>query len=91
MNVIFNGFASIRENLKERNIPCVNAPVTVAKGCTALGLMKQLGLQDNEVIDVFINSTAKQLDTTLSGGDRVAFIQPGIPGPHPILLGIKKI
>jgi hypothetical protein len=38
----------IREKRKDKNIPCVNAAITIPEGCTAIGLMEQPGLEENE-------------------------------------------
>lgn len=64
--------------------------MNIAEGTSAAGLLEQLGLERDAVEAVFINGRAAGFDDPLRDGDRVALLPPGTPGPHRVLLRIKK-
>jgi molybdopterin converting factor small subunit len=64
--------------------------MSIAEGTTPQDLLVQLGLALEAVEAVFINGKAGDMDVPLRDGDRVALLPPGTPGPHRVLLRIKK-
>lgn len=58
---------------------------------TAEELRDKLDLPVEHVEAVFINRTIQPMDTTLSDGDRVAFVPPGIPSIHRFNLGFYDV
>lgn len=88
--IVFNAFSFLQKKLKERNINYVNELMTLPENTTITQLLDLLDIPADEVEGVFINGRVKDFETTLSDGDRVAIFPPGTPGPHRLLLGIKK-
>lgn len=85
--IIFSAVSFLRKPLQKQGIDCCEAAMSIADGTTPHGLLDQLGLAREAV---FINGKAGDMDTTLRDGDRVALMPPGTPGPHRVLLRIKK-
>jgi len=54
---------------------------------TAEELRKRLEIPHEDVEVVFINRLIKPLSTSLSDGDRIAFVPPGVPSIHRYNLG----
>ena len=54
---------------------------------TAEDLREKLDIPGENVEVVFINRQIAPLDTLLKGGDRVAFVPPGVPSIHRFNLG----
>jgi len=90
IKITFNAFNFLREHLKKKNIPYVNAIMELPDNYTPNKLIKELGYSEGEVEFVFINGKVLPKDTILKDGDRVAFVPPGTPGSYRLLLGAKK-
>jgi len=88
--IIFSALSFLRKPLQKKGVDCSEAAMTIAEGTTPQDLLKQLGLAREAVEAVFINGKAGDMNTTLRDGDRVALMPPGTPGPHRVLLRIKK-
>ena len=91
INITFNAFSFLRENLKKQNIPFVNHIMEIPENYTPNLLIKDLGYKDGQVEFVFINHLVTDKDTILKNGDRVAFVPPGTPGSYRLILGAKKL
>lgn len=61
--------------------------VDVPRPMTADELRQQLDIPAEDVEVVFVNRLVRPLTTTLHGGERVAFVPPGIPSVHRFWLG----
>jgi len=88
--IIFSALSFLRKPLREQGIDCCESAMTVAEGMTTACLLGRLGLARDAVEAVFINGKAGDFDAPLNDGDRVALMPPGTPGPHRVLLRIKK-
>ena len=88
--IIFSALSFLRKPLRKQGIDCCEAAMIIAEGTTPAGLLGQLGLAREAVEAVFINGKAGDYETPLKDGDRVALMPPGTPGPHRVLLRIKK-
>ena len=90
ISIIFNAFSFLQPKLKKKSIKYTNAKLELPDGTTPRGLMKKLGLSEEEVEAVFVNNKVVPVDSPLHNNDRVAFVPPGTPGPYRVLLGIVK-
>lgn len=64
----------------------------LAKPCSPRELARQLELPQEKIEAVFINGLIQPLDEgEIKGGDRVAFVPPGTPGPYRVYLGMVKL
>ena len=88
--IVFSALSFLRKPLQKKGFDCCESAMCIAEGTTPHGLLDQLGLAREAVEAVFINGKAGDMDTTLRDGDRVALMPPGTPGPHRVLLRIKK-
>lgn len=59
----------------------IEAPLTAAE------LRDKLDIPAEQVEAVFINRSIQPLSTNLTGGERVAFVPPGVPSIHRFNLG----
>jgi len=88
--IVFSALSFLRKPLQKQGVDCCESEMSIAEGMTTASLMVRLGLAREAVEAVFINGKAGDMDTTLRDGDRVALMPPGTPGPHRVLLRIKK-
>jgi sulfur carrier protein ThiS len=88
--IIFNALSFLRRPLQQQGIACSDAAMDIPEGLTPAALMDQLGISRDAVEAVFINGRAGDFATLFREGDRVALLPPGTPGPHRVLLRIKK-
>lgn len=88
--LIFNAFSFLQKKLKERNIPCVDAPFVFSEGQTVRDVLTAMTICDEDIEGVFVNGKIAPADTVLRDGDRMAAFPPGTPGPYRLLLGIVK-
>ncbi len=58
---------------------------------TAEELRQKLDIPVENVEVVFVNRQIKPLDTLLQGGDRIAFVPPGVPSIHRFNLGFYDV
>ncbi len=91
MTITLNAFSFARETLRERNIPCINAPHVLDDGLSAQELIDRLGFAAGEIEGVFVNGRIVPKSTRLHDGDRVALLPPGTPGSYRLILGIKAM
>ncbi|RKO65977.1 MoaD/ThiS family protein [Desulfofundulus salinus] len=61
--------------------------VEIAPGDTPGVLLKRLEIPEEQVEVVFINGRVEKKSHPLQDGDRVAFVPPGIPSIHRVMLG----
>jgi len=88
VEITFSAFLLLREKLDEAGVACRQERMDVPEGCTADGLVRQIGLGGGDVEAVFVNGRVVPGETVLDDGDRVALVPPGTPGPHRYLMGI---
>ncbi len=88
--ILFNAFSFLQKKLRDRGLPYSDERLSVSEQTTVSQLIDILQLKPDEVEGVFINGKIGTLETLLKDGDRVALFPPGTPGPHRLLLGIKK-
>ena len=60
------------------------------EGRTAREIALDLELPLDRIEAVFCNHRTYELDHRVHPGDRVAFVPPGVPGPHRFFLGIHQ-
>ena len=84
-------FMGLADLFRERNWPSP-MEVDVPGEMTGAQLLAMLDIPPEKVEVVFVNGRAFTLPmAVLTGGDRVALVPPGVPGPHRMLLGFKKL
>lgn len=89
-SITFNAFSFLQKKLRDKNLEFSNATLSIGEHTTALDLIHQMQLSEEEVEVVFINGRVGPLDTLLQDQDRVAFVPHGTPGPYRVLLGFKN-
>jgi len=58
---------------------------------TGLELLAMLDISADKVEGIFVNGHASPAALSIiNPGDRVALVPPGMPGPHRVLLGIRR-
>jgi sulfur carrier protein ThiS len=90
MHIILNAFSFLREKLKQKGIPYLNASWVVEDKTRIVDLIDSLGLEPKEVEAVFLNNTVVPKETELHENDRVALLPPGTPGSFRLLSGLKE-
>lgn len=90
MHIILNAFSFLREKLKQKGIPYLDAQWSVNDNTRIVDLIDSLGLEQREVEAVFLNHTVTSKETVLKEGDRVALLPPGTPGSYRLLSGLKE-
>jgi hypothetical protein len=88
--IVFNAFSFLQKKLKEKSVPCINAPVSFSDGQTVGDVLTAIGIGDGDIEGVFLNGKIAATDAVLKDGDRLAAFPPGTPGPYRLLLGIVK-
>jgi len=84
-------FMDIADIFRERNWP-TPFEFDIQGELTGIELLKLLDISPEKVEVVFVNGKAFNPEMALiSGGDRVALLSPGAPGPYRVLLGFKKM
>jgi hypothetical protein len=75
---------------RKRNWPSPLA-VDIERATTGVELLALLDIPPEKVEVIFVNGKAFEPSMAeISGGDRVALVSPGVPGPYRALLGFKK-
>lgn len=59
----------------------------ITEGISGRELAKLINIDPDLVEVIFINGFVHDLEAVIHGGDRVAFLPPGCPGPYRIALG----
>ncbi len=90
MHIQLNAFSFLREKLKQKGIPYLNAQWAVDEKTRIIDLIHSLGLDPSEVEAVFLNYSVVPKDTELHDNDRVALLPPGTPGSFRLLSGVKE-
>ena len=76
---------------RERNWPSPRE-VNIQGEMTGVQLLTLLDIPEEKVEVIFVNGKAfNPRKAVISGGDRVALVSPGVPGPYRALLGFKKM
>ena len=90
--VELRGFMDLADLFRQRNWP--NPLEIDAQGkMSGSELLERLDIPLEKVEVIFINGKAvdPSMAAVISGGDRVALVPPGAPGPYRVLLGFKKL
>ena len=87
--ILFNAFSFLQKKLKANGYEFSNVLMEIPENCTILELIESVELDPDDLEAVFLNGKAGNFDDVLKDNDRVAFIPPGTPGPHRLLLGIR--
>jgi hypothetical protein len=84
-------FMDLADLFRERNWPSP-LEVDIQEGMTGIQLLAMLNIPLEKVEVVFVNGKAFDPNmAVLNGGDRVALVPPGVPGPYRVLLGFKDM
>jgi len=85
-------FMDLAELFRERNWPNP-LEVDIQQGeMTGVQLLALLDIPPEKVEVVFVNGKALNPPmAVVTGGDRVALVPPGVPGPYRALLGFKEM
>jgi hypothetical protein len=84
-------FMDLAELFRERNWPSP-LEVDIQGEMTGVQLLALLDIPQEKVEVVFVNGKAFDPPmAVVTGGDRVALVPPGVPGPYRALLGFKEI
>jgi len=90
ITITFNAFSFLQQKLREKNIQYTNVRMALPEDITVKGLIRELGLELNDVEVAFVNRRVVSMDFVLQNNDRVALVPPGTPGPYRVLLGMVK-
>lgn len=88
--ILFNAFSFIQKKMKKNGFEYKNANLTIPENQTVIDLIHTLKLKKDDVEAVFINGKANSFGHIIQDNDRVGLIPPGTPGPHRLLLGIRR-
>jgi sulfur carrier protein ThiS len=89
--VELRAFMGLADLFRERNWPSP-LEVDIRGEMTGTELLAMLDIPQAKVEVVFVNGRAFASHmAVLTGGDRVALVPPGVPGPHRVMLGFKKL
>lgn len=84
-------FMDLAALFRERNWPSP-LEVDIQGAMTGVQLLALLDIPPEKVEVVFVNGKAFNPPmAVVTGGDRVALVPPGVPGPYRALLGFKKM
>jgi len=84
-------FMDIAGIFRERNWGCP-FELDIEGQLTGIELLNLLDIPPEKVEVVFVNGKAFSPEMALiSGGDRVALLSQGAPGPYRVLLGFRKM
>lgn len=84
-------FMGLADLFRQRNWPSPLA-VGIPGEVTGAELLVMLDIPPEKVEVVFVNGKAFNPSmAVLTGGDRVALVPPGAPGPYRVLLGFRKM
>ena len=84
-------YMDLADLFRKRNWPSPLA-VDIERAMTGVELLALLDIPPEKVEVIFVNGKAFKPSTAeISGGDRVALVPPGVPGPYRALLGFKKL
>ena len=84
-------FMNLRDLFRERNWPSP-LEVDIPGEMTGFQLLTLLDIPPEKVEVFFVNGKAfNPAMAVVNGGDRVALVPPGVPGPYRVFLGFKKM
>ena len=90
-SIELRGFMDIADIFRERKWPSP-LELDIQGELTGTELLALLDIPREKVEVIFVNGKAFNPEMALiSGGDRVALLSPGAPGPYRVLLGFKKM
>jgi len=88
-SVSVNAFSFLQKKLAAKGQGSSNIQVSLDPDMCVADIITSLGLDVRDVEGAFVNGLIQPFDTVLHGGDRVALVPPGTPGPYRYLLGIR--
>lgn len=83
-------FGLLHSLRRKRGLPATIEFEVPVEGTTALEIAQQLDLPPERIEAVFCNHRTYDLNHRIYPGDRIAFVPPGVPGPHRFCLGIHQ-
>ncbi|KIH77732.1 ThiS family protein [Geoalkalibacter ferrihydriticus] len=83
-------FGALHTLRRSRGLPATIELEVPPEGMTALDIARQLELPPERIEAVFCNHRTYDLNHRVHPGDRIAFVPPGVPGPHRFYLGIHQ-
>lgn len=86
--VVVRMFGALHSLRRSRGLPATVELELPPEGRTAQEIAEELELPLERIEAVFINHRTYDLDHRIRPGDRLAFVPPGVPGPHRFCLGI---
>ncbi|NCC24153.1 MAG: MoaD/ThiS family protein [Deltaproteobacteria bacterium] len=89
--VVVSAFSFLQSTFASKGLSPYETRVDITPGQNLQGLIKSLGLSDDEVEGAFVNGKVHTMDTVLNDGDKIALVPPGTPGPYRVLLGIRRV
>lgn len=91
MNITFNAFSFLRNELEKKGVKCGNTPMQIKDGISVAELALSLELELDSVEGAFVNHRLMPKETVLCEGDRVALVSPdGIPCHIRAYIGAAK-
>lgn len=89
-SVTIRMFGLLHTLRRSRGLPATIVMELPPEGMTALEIAHRLELPPERIEAVFCNHRTYELNHRIYPGDRVAFVPPGVPGPHRFYLGIHQ-
>jgi len=83
-------FGFLHSARTEAGLPTTVEIEVPEEGTTARQIALDLGLDLDMIEGVFVNRTVYDVEHPVVGGDRIAFVPPGTPGPHRFYLGLYR-
>lgn len=83
------GFGDIKKLFDQKGWP-FPIVLELSEEIKALDLAIKLEVPLEKIEAVFINGKVESIDHPVKGGDRVAFVPPGTPGPYRVILGFVQ-
>ena len=91
LKIELRAYMDLADLFRQRNWPSP-LEVDVQQAMTGAQLLALLDIPPEKVEVIFVNGKAFIPSVAvISGGDRVALVSPGVPGPYRLLLGFKKL
>ena len=89
--IVLRAFMDLAGLFRERSWPNP-LEVDIQGEINGLQLLAMLDIPSEKVEVIFVNGKAfNPAMVVVAGGDRVALVSPGVPGPYRALLGFKKM
>lgn len=90
MLIVVRMFGALHSLRRSRGLPATIELELPKEGQTAKEIAELLELPLERIEAVFCNHRTYDLNHRIFPGDRIAFVPPGVPGPHRFCLGIHQ-